>query len=85
MRRSPGLARPRGVAASVLRILAASAAAAGAAFAAWWALDELLGRAFWAQIVSLAVGLGVAVLVYLAAATLLGVRELQALRALRRR
>jgi putative peptidoglycan lipid II flippase len=85
MRRSPGLARPRGVAASALRILAASAAAAGAAFGAWWVLDELFGRALWAQIVSLGVGLGVAVLVYLAAATLLGVRELEALRALRRR
>jgi putative peptidoglycan lipid II flippase len=85
MRRSPGFAGPRRVVASVLRILAASAAAAGAAFGMWWVLDDLLGRALWAQIVSLGVGLGVAVLVYLGAATLLGVRELEALRALRRR
>jgi putative peptidoglycan lipid II flippase len=85
MRRSPGFAGPRRVVASVLRILAASAAAAGAAFGVWWVLDDLLGRALWAQIVSLGVGLGVAVLVYLGAATLLGVRELEALRALRRR
>ena len=85
MRRSPGFAGPRRVVASVLRILAASAAAAGAAFGVWWVLDDLLGRGLWAQIVSLGVGLGVAVLVYLGAATLLGVRELEALRALRRR
>jgi putative peptidoglycan lipid II flippase len=85
MRRSPGFAGPRRVVASVLRILAASAAAAGAAFGVWWVLDDLLGRPLWAQIVSLGVGLGVAVLVYLGAATLLGVRELEALRALRRR
>jgi putative peptidoglycan lipid II flippase len=84
MRRSPGLAAPRLVAVSVVRILAASALAAAAAYGVWWLLDDLLGRQLVAQIVSLGCGLAVGVVVYLAAARLLGVRELEALRALRR-
>jgi putative peptidoglycan lipid II flippase len=85
MRRSPGLAGARQVVASVARILGASAVAAGAAYGAWWALDELLGRDLWAQIVSLGTGLAVGVAVYLAAARAFGVRELEALKALRGR
>ena len=85
MRRSPGLAGARLVVVSVVRILAASAVAAAAAYGAWWALDELLGRHLWAQIVSLGTGLAAGGVVYLAAARVLGVRELEALRALRRR
>jgi putative peptidoglycan lipid II flippase len=85
MRKRPGLASPRLVALSVLRILAAAAVAAAAAYGIWWALDELLGRALWAQIVSLGVGLVAGAAIYLAAARLLGVRELEALQALRRR
>jgi hypothetical protein len=85
MRRSPGLAGARQVAASVLRILAASLVAAGAAYGVWWALDDALGRDFWAQIVSLGTGLAVGVAVYLAAARAFGVRELEALKALRGR
>jgi putative peptidoglycan lipid II flippase len=83
MRRRPGLASPRLVAGSVARILVASGIAAGAAFGAWWLLDEVLGRSLLAQIVSLGAGLAVGGAVYLAAARLLGVRELEALRALR--
>jgi putative peptidoglycan lipid II flippase len=84
MRRRPGLAGVRGVVASVLRILVASAVAAGLAYGVWWVLDDVLGRDLWAQIVSLGVGLTAGAGVYLAAAKLLGVRELEALRALRR-
>ena len=84
MRRRPGLAGVRGVVASVLRILLASAVAAGVAYGVWWVLDDLLGRDLWAQIVSLGVGLTAGAGVYLAAARLLGVRELEALKALRR-
>jgi putative peptidoglycan lipid II flippase len=84
MRRRPGVASPRLVAASVLRILLASAIAGAAAFGAWWLADDLLGRELWAQIVSLGFGLGAGTIAYLAAARLLGVRELAALRALRR-
>jgi peptidoglycan biosynthesis protein MviN/MurJ (putative lipid II flippase) len=85
MHRRPGLASPRLVVVSVLRILAAATVAAAAAYGIWWALDELLGRALWAQIVSLGVGLIAGAAVYLAASRLLGVRELEALKALRRR
>jgi len=85
MHRRPGLASPRLVVVSVLRILAAATVAAGAAYGIWRALDELLGRALWAQIVSLGVGLVAGAAVYLAASRLLGVRELEALKALRRR
>jgi putative peptidoglycan lipid II flippase len=84
MRRRPGLAGVRGVVASVLRILLASAVAAGVAYGVWWVLDDLLGRDLWAQIVSLGVGLTAGAGVYLAAARLFGVRELEALKALRR-
>jgi len=85
MRRGPGLAAPRLVAASVARILVASCVAAAGAFAVWVLADRLLGRELWAQILSLGSGLGVAGLLYLGAAKVLGVRELEALRALRRR
>jgi peptidoglycan biosynthesis protein MviN/MurJ (putative lipid II flippase) len=84
MRRRPGLAGLRGVVASVLRILVASAVAGGAAYGLWWALDDVLGRELWAQIVSLGSGLALGVAVYYGAARLLGVRELEALKALRR-
>ena len=84
MRRRPGLASPRLVASSVARILLACGFAAAAAFGAWWLLDDLLGRSLPAQIVSLGAGLAAGGVVYLAAARLLGVRELEALRALRR-
>ena len=83
-RRRPGLAGVREVVASVLRILLASAVAAGVAYGVWWVLDDLLGRDLWAQIVSLGVGLTAGAGVYLAAAKLFGVRELEALKALRR-
>jgi putative peptidoglycan lipid II flippase len=85
MRRRPGLASPRQVVVSVIRIVLAAAVAAAAAYAVWWGLDQLLGRALWAQIVSLGGSLIVGAAVYLAAARLLGVRELEALRALRSR
>ena len=84
MRRDPGLAAPRQVVASLFRILLASAAAGAAGFGVWAGLDALLGRELWAQILTLTAGLGAAALVYLGAARLFGVRELDALRALRR-
>jgi putative peptidoglycan lipid II flippase len=84
MRRSPGLAAPRRVLESVLRILGASVAAAGAAYLVWRALDEVLGAGLAAQLASLGAGLAASVGVYLAACRALGVRELEAIRALGR-
>ena len=84
MRKNPGLAGGRLVIVSVVRILVASALAGAVAFGVWWVLDDLLGRELWAQVLSLGAGLAAGALVYLAVARLLGVRELQALHALRR-
>ncbi len=84
MRRSPGLAAPGRVLGSVLRILGASGVAAGAAYGVWRLLDELLGAGLGGQAVSLSAGLAASVAVYLAAGRALGVRELEALRALGR-
>jgi putative peptidoglycan lipid II flippase len=66
-------------------ILGASIALAAVAYPVWWALDDVLGRSNAAQIVSLSVALAAGSLAYLAAARALGVRELDALLALRRR
>jgi putative peptidoglycan lipid II flippase len=84
-RRKLGRVDGRAMAASYARILVASAAAAGAGFGAWVALDDVLGRSLGAQVVSVGGGLAAAGAVYLLAARLLDVRELAALLALRRR
>jgi putative peptidoglycan lipid II flippase len=70
---------------SVLRITLASAVLAVAAFGAWWALDEVLGRAFLAQLLSVFGAIGVGGAAYLFSARLLGIRELNALLSLRAR
>ncbi len=70
---------------SILRILVASGAVAAVSFAVWWGLDSVLGRSFWAQVVSLGSALVAGGVVYLLACRALRVRELEALLALRRR
>ena len=70
---------------SVVRITLAGLLLAGVAYGVWRGLDEALGRRFVAQLVSLGLALGVGGAVYLGACRLLGVRELAALRLLRRR
>ncbi len=67
------------------RIVLASAALAAVAFAAWWALDGLLGRSFPAQLVSVLGALVVGAAVYLALCRALGVREIETLLSLRAR
>jgi putative peptidoglycan lipid II flippase len=67
------------------RIVLASAALAAVAFAAWWALDGLLGRSFPAQLVSVLGALVVGAAVYLALCHALGVREIETLLSLRAR
>ncbi len=69
-----------------LRITAASAALAAVGYGVWDVLDDALGRGLAGQIVSLGVGLGAGGLVYLGAARLLRIPELdQILRLARRR
>ncbi len=70
---------------SVLRITVASAVLAAAAFGAWWALDEVLGQAFPAQLLSVFGAIAVGGAAYLFSARLLGIRELNALLSLRAR
>jgi putative peptidoglycan lipid II flippase len=68
------------------RILIASLALAGASYGVWSLLDGALGEGLLGQIVALGSGLGVGALVYLAAARLLRIAELeQIMRLLRRR
>jgi putative peptidoglycan lipid II flippase len=68
------------------RITLASAALAGAGWLVWDVLDAVLGRGLGGQIVSLGAGLAVGGIVYLAAARLLRIAELeQIMRLLRRR
>ena len=69
-----------------LRISVAAAALAAVSFGIWDVLDEALGRGLGGQIVSLGTALGVGGLVYVGAAKLLRVAELdQVLRLVRRR
>jgi len=67
------------------RSLAAAALAAGAAYVVWYGLDQALGRSGAAQVVSVGSALAVSAGVYLAAARILGIRELDALLSLVRR
>jgi putative peptidoglycan lipid II flippase len=70
---------------TVLRVTLASALVAGISYGCWRGLDDALGRAFWAQLVSLGTALLAGAVVYVASCRALGVRELGALLALRSR
>ena len=70
---------------TVARIVAVSAVVAGVSYGCWRGLDEAVGRAFWAQVVSLGTALVAATVVYLAGCRALRVRELDTLLALRSR
>ncbi len=71
---------------TAIRITLASAALAAVSFGVWDVLDSALGRGLGGQIVSLGVALGLGGLVYLGAAKLLRIAELdQILRLVRRR
>ena len=71
---------------TAIRITIAAAALAAVSYGAWDVLDSALGRGLVGQVVSLSVGLGLGGLVYLAAAKLLRIAELEQItRLLRRR
>jgi putative peptidoglycan lipid II flippase len=70
---------------ATLRMLAASAVLAAVAYGVWYGLDELLGRGFAGQVVSLGSALVSGTLAYLLACRALGVRELETLLSLRAR
>jgi putative peptidoglycan lipid II flippase len=74
-----GRVEGRALASSYGRISIAAALAAGAAYGAWLLLDELLGRALGAQLVSVGLGILAAGAVFLAVAWLIRIRELNTL------
>jgi hypothetical protein len=75
--------RETGVA--LLRIAGASVVLAAVCYAVWRPLDDALGRAFPAQVLSLGTALAAGLAAYLISCRLLGVRELNALLSLRSR
>ena len=86
MRRRVGLEHVARTAGVVARIAVAGALAAGVAFAAWYGLDDWLGRSAGAQVVSRRRRLSSRrASSYAGAARPLGVRELEALLLLRAR
>ena len=85
MRRRVGLASFRRTLGVVARVVVVASIAAAAAFLVWYGIDAWLGRSGLAQLVSLSAGLAAAGVVYLGAARMLGIRELEALLLLRGR
>ncbi|HEX5449895.1 MAG TPA: murein biosynthesis integral membrane protein MurJ [Gaiellaceae bacterium] len=73
------------LASSLTKIVSASALVAVIAYVVWWPLDDLVGRSFPGQVVSLGFALAASVGVYYAACSALKVRELRALLSLRGR
>jgi putative peptidoglycan lipid II flippase len=84
-RRREGRLGGRRIVDAYARTLAASGLAAAGGYGVWRVLDEALGRDLGLQIVSLTLGLGVAAAVFLGAARILRIRELEALTSLVRR
>ena len=68
-----------------LRITAASAALGVVSYAVWWLLDDVFGRSFLGQLISVGGAVTLGGLVYLGACRALGVREMQTLLSLRAR
>jgi putative peptidoglycan lipid II flippase len=85
LRRRLGHVEFRETAASISRIIVASIVLAAVAYAVWRPLDDVLGRSFGAQLLSLGTALALGVLAYGFSCRLLGVRELNALLSLRAR
>jgi putative peptidoglycan lipid II flippase len=77
--RELGGVRGRWVVGGSLRSLAAAVPAAALAWIVWWGLDELLGRAFLAQVVSLGVAMLAGTAVLLALWRAFGVSDLRVL------
>jgi putative peptidoglycan lipid II flippase len=76
---------PRATATTIVRFVVAAAILAVVAFGTWWVLDELVGRALWAQILSVGMALAAGGAAYLVVCRLMRVRELDTLLDLLRR
>ncbi len=64
------------------RMLLAGALLSGVAYGTWYTLDQLLGRAFVAQLVSVGGAIGLGATVYAAAALVMGIPEMRQIRTL---
>lgn len=67
---------------AALQMTAAAALLGAVAFGVWWGLDELLGRALLAQVVSVGTALVAGVAVYVGAVLAMGIDEARQIRAL---
>jgi len=85
LRRRLGRIDGGAIASTVVRVVVGSAVAGGIALVVWRALDDLAGRSFVGQVVSLGPALAAAVAAYFVACRLLQVEELATLSALTRR
>ena len=85
LRRRLGRIDFRETSASLVRIIAASVVLAAVCYAVWRPLDDVLGRSFGAQVLSLGTALVAGAAAYGISCRLLGVRELDALLSLRSR
>ena len=85
LRRRLGAVEDVRTARSTLLVVLAAIPLALVSFAAWWGLDEALGRSFGAQLISVSTALVAGGAAYVFSCGLLGVRELRALLSLRAR
>src|SRR5256714_2876540 len=67
---------------AILRMLVAAAGLCAASYAVWWGLDRELGRALWAQCVSVGLAIAVGTVVYAAGVWILRVPEARQIRSL---
>jgi putative peptidoglycan lipid II flippase len=84
LRRRLGRLEIRETVRAVALVTLASLVLAGVSYGVWWAIDDVLGDEFFAQVVAVGVALAAGGAAYLGACWLLHVRELRALLALRR-
>jgi len=85
LRRRFGGVEDRATLRSAALIVVASIPLAAVSYGVWWLLDDVLGRSFLGQLVSVSGALAAGGAAYLFSARLLGVRELSALLSLRAR
>jgi putative peptidoglycan lipid II flippase len=67
---------------NVIRMAAAAAALGAVSYGVWWVIDQELGRALWAQIVSVGTAITAGLVVYAAGVWLLKVPEAQQIKEL---
>jgi putative peptidoglycan lipid II flippase len=67
---------------AMAKMLGAAALLAGVSYGVWYGLDQALGRRFIAQVISLAMGIGAGIAVYVAAVFAMHIEEAHQIRAL---